>query len=79
MPIRAIAAPTAGCSISFLTAGTFAIARCNTPWAPWYVIPADRKWYRNYAVSQIVLHTLKKLDLEFPEAEEDLDKVVIPD
>ena len=56
-----------------------AIAKCSTRWAPWHVIPADRKWYRNYAVAQIVLETLEKMKLRYPEPEPDLDKIVIED
>lgn len=34
--------------------------------APWYVVPANRKWYRNLVVSQIVIDTLEKMDLSYP-------------
>ncbi len=44
-----------------------AVNRCSTPWAPWYVIPSDRKWYRNYAVARIVLETLESMKLRYPE------------
>jgi PPK2 family polyphosphate:nucleotide phosphotransferase len=47
-----------------------ALERCNTAWAPWYVVPADRKWYRTWAVSQLVLETLRDLDLHYPERPE---------
>jgi PPK2 family polyphosphate:nucleotide phosphotransferase len=49
-----------------------ALARCDTDTAPWYVVPADRKWYRNWAVQQIMLETLRELDPQYP-AREDLD------
>ncbi|WP_329478086.1 polyphosphate kinase 2 family protein [Kribbella sp. NBC_01484] len=49
-----------------------AIERCNTPEAPWYVIPSDRKWYRNWAVTTILLETLKELDPEWPVADYDI-------
>jgi PPK2 family polyphosphate:nucleotide phosphotransferase len=49
-----------------------ALARCDTDAAPWYVIPADRKWYRNWAVQQLLLETLRDLDPQYP-AREDLD------
>jgi PPK2 family polyphosphate:nucleotide phosphotransferase len=42
------------------------LARCSTSWAPWFVIPADHKWYRNWAVAEILRHTLWKMDLRFP-------------
>ena len=49
-----------------------ALARCNADAAPWYVVPADRKWYRNWAVQQLLLETLRELDPQYP-AREDLD------
>jgi PPK2 family polyphosphate:nucleotide phosphotransferase len=56
-----------------------AISNCNTEHAPWYVIPANRKWYRNYAVARILVETLEELPLEWPKAKVDAAKVVIPD
>jgi PPK2 family polyphosphate:nucleotide phosphotransferase len=50
--------------------------RTSTPHAPWFVVPADRKWYRNWAVSRIVLETLGDMAPQFPPAE-DLAGVVI--
>jgi PPK2 family polyphosphate:nucleotide phosphotransferase len=43
------------------------ISKTSTEHAPWYVVPANRKWYRNLVVARIMLDTLKKLDMEFPE------------
>jgi PPK2 family polyphosphate:nucleotide phosphotransferase len=54
-----------------------AIARCSTEQAPWYVIPADRKWYRNYAVARILVETLEDLPLRWPPAKVDPKKIVI--
>lgn len=56
-----------------------AISECSTPWAPWHVIPANRKWYRNYVITRIVLNALEEMKLQFPEPEEGLDKIVIDD
>ena len=56
-----------------------ALSRCSTPWAPWYVIPANHKWYRNLAVSQIIVEALESLDMRFPPPLPDADKIVIPD
>jgi PPK2 family polyphosphate:nucleotide phosphotransferase len=42
------------------------LERCNTPWAPWYIVPADRKWYRMWAVSQLVHETLAGMGLHWP-------------
>ncbi|MBZ0292588.1 MAG: polyphosphate kinase 2 family protein [Anaerolineae bacterium] len=55
------------------------LTRCNTEYAPWYIIPADRKWYRNYIVTKVIVETLEAMNPQFPPAEEGLDKVVIPD
>jgi PPK2 family polyphosphate:nucleotide phosphotransferase len=54
-----------------------AISQTSTEWAPWYIIPADRKWYRNLVIATVIVNTLKKLDMSFPEAEEDLEGVVV--
>ena len=43
------------------------LERCTTHHAPWYVIPADQKWYRNYAVAKVVAHTLREIKPQFPE------------
>ncbi|MES2659237.1 MAG: PPK2 family polyphosphate kinase [Verrucomicrobiota bacterium] len=50
----------------FMTAYEDVIAKTSTEHAPWYVVPADRKWYRNLCVARIMLDTLKKLNMEFP-------------
>jgi PPK2 family polyphosphate:nucleotide phosphotransferase len=45
-----------------------ALRRCSTPWAPWYVIPADSKTSRNYLVTRVITETLGRLDLRYPRA-----------
>jgi len=50
-----------------------AVGRCNTDAAPWYVIPSDRKWYRNWAVAQLLVEHLRALDLKWPVADFDVD------
>ncbi|NQX02860.1 polyphosphate kinase 2 family protein [bacterium] len=50
----------------FMTAYEDIIGKTSTEFAPWYVVPADRKWYRNLCVARIMLDTLKKLNMEFP-------------
>ena len=45
-----------------------ALERCNTDVAPWFVIPSDRKWYRNWAVAQLLKEHMVGLDLTWPEA-----------
>jgi PPK2 family polyphosphate:nucleotide phosphotransferase len=56
-----------------------ALSRCNTPWAPWYIIPANRKWYRNLVVSQTIVETLEKLDMHYPPPLADAGSIVVPD
>jgi PPK2 family polyphosphate:nucleotide phosphotransferase len=54
-----------------------AISETSTESAPWYVIPADKKWYRNWIVLRILLETLEDMDPQFPPAAEGLDGIVI--
>lgn len=49
-----------------------ALARCSTGHAPWYVVPADRKWYRDWAVAHLLLGTLTSLNLRYPPADYDV-------
>jgi PPK2 family polyphosphate:nucleotide phosphotransferase len=55
-----------------------AISETSTVQAPWYVVPANRKWYRNLAVSSILIDTLERLDPRFPEPEPGLDDLTVP-
>jgi len=50
----------------YMGAYGIAITRCSTPEAPWYVIPADNKAYRNWAVSKILRETLEEMNPKFP-------------
>jgi polyphosphate kinase 2 (PPK2 family) len=54
-------------------------SRCSTPWAPWYIVPADRKWYRDLVIARTIVEALEKLDMHFPPPLPDADKIVIPD
>ncbi|MDQ3978851.1 MAG: polyphosphate kinase 2 family protein [Actinomycetota bacterium] len=60
----------------YMAAYAEALEQTSTEVAPWFVIPADRKWYRNWAVSQIVLRTLDEMGPVYPPGE-DLEGVVI--
>ncbi|MEZ4868642.1 MAG: polyphosphate kinase 2 family protein [Caldilineaceae bacterium] len=53
------------------------LSKTSTDWAPWYIIPANHKWYRNLIMSQIIVDTLKNLKMSYPPAEAGLDRVVI--
>jgi len=61
----------------YQTAFEDALTRTSTKHAPWYVIPADRKWYRNWAVLNVLVDTLRRMDPQYPEPEEGLDDIVI--
>ena len=63
----------------YMAAYTDALSRCSTRHAPWFVIPADRKWYRDLAVARVVADAARRMNPQFPEPEEDLTGVVIPD
>jgi PPK2 family polyphosphate:nucleotide phosphotransferase len=56
-----------------------AVNECSTDYAPWYVVPANNKWYRNLVVARTIADTLEAMSPKFPAAEKGLDKVQIPD
>lgn len=51
----------------------FAVARTTTDRAPWFVVPADHKWYRNWAIARILVETLEDMKLDYPKPDLDLD------
>lgn len=53
------------------------LSKTSTPWAPWYIVPANRKWYRNLVVAQVIIDALDGLQMAYPPAEEGLEDVVI--
>jgi PPK2 family polyphosphate:nucleotide phosphotransferase len=53
------------------------LGKTSTEWAPWYIVPADRKWYRNLVVAQVIVETLEGLEMRYPQPKEDLNHVVI--
>jgi polyphosphate kinase 2 (PPK2 family) len=52
-----------------------ALTRCNTKAAPWFIIPANKKWFRNLAVSHIISETLEGMKLKFPAPTIDVKKL----
>lgn len=56
-----------------------AISQCNTEAAPWYIIPANHKWYRNYIITKVLVDTLESMGVSYPPAEPGLETIVIPD
>jgi PPK2 family polyphosphate:nucleotide phosphotransferase len=61
----------------YVTAYEEVLTRTSTDGAPWYVIPADRKWFRNLAVSQVLVDTLEALDLSYPPPAEGMEGLKI--
>jgi len=47
------------------------LSKTSTDWAPWYIVPANRKWYRNLVISTVIIQTLERLDMRFPEPDFD--------
>lgn len=54
-----------------------ALTRCNTEHAPWHIIPANRKWYRNLVVSNLLRETLETMNPQYPPEEPGLDEIVV--
>lgn len=50
------------------------LERCNTEAAPWYVIPSDRKWYRNWAIGELLREALNAMDLDWPKPSYDVEE-----
>ena len=59
----------------YVSAYEDALSRCNIGCAPWFIIPANHKWFRNFAVSKILVETLESLDMQLPRPSVDLSKV----
>lgn len=59
----------------YMAAYEDALTRCSTKHAPWYIVPSDHKWFRNYAIGVIVNDTLKQMKLRYPKATIDLSKI----
>jgi PPK2 family polyphosphate:nucleotide phosphotransferase len=61
----------------YIVAYQDAITRCNTPWAPWYIIPSEKKWYRNLVVSELMRATIERIDPQYPESKKSLKGLVV--
>jgi PPK2 family polyphosphate:nucleotide phosphotransferase len=62
---------------SYMAAFEEALSKTSTDSAPWYIVPANRRWFRDLVVSEVLVETLESLGLEYPEPTEDLDNVTI--
>jgi PPK2 family polyphosphate:nucleotide phosphotransferase len=60
----------------YMSAYGLAITRCSTKWAPWYVIPANDKVYRNWAVTMILAETLKEMSPQYPHPKLDIPRLL---
>jgi len=62
---------------AYMEAYVDAIGKTSTQWAPWYIVPANHKWYRTLVVCTVIVETLKSLKMRYPEPEVNLDRIVI--
>ncbi len=62
----------------YMAAFEDAISETSTDDAPWFIVPANRRWYRNLAISEIMVQTLEGLNMDYPESELDLSDQTIP-
>jgi polyphosphate kinase 2 (PPK2 family) len=53
------------------------INRCSNLWAPWYIIPANKKWFRNLVVALVIVDTLERMKPKFPKPTINLSKMTI--
>ncbi len=61
----------------YISAYEAVLSKCSTEYAPWYIIPSNKKWYRNLVVGEIIVDSLKKLDMKYPKPKVDLSKIKI--
>jgi len=61
----------------YMTAYTAMLEKTSTPWAPWHVVPADRKWVRNFIVSDTLVDALKGLKMKWPVLDSEIRKTII--
>ncbi len=52
--------------------------KTSTPWAPWYLVPADRKWYRDLVVADVLVNALEGLGMKYPQPEWDPKSIKVP-
>ena len=61
----------------YMVAFEDAISKCATDYAPWYVVPANKKWYRNLVIARTIADTLEAMNPQYPPAEKGLSKIVV--
>lgn len=60
----------------YMSAYGLAVTRCTTDWAPWYIVPANDKVYRDWAVSKLLLETLRQMDPRYPRPKLDVSRLL---
>ena len=60
----------------YMSAYSIAITQCSTPWAPWYVIPANDKDYRNWAISRVLIEVMNEMSPQYPHPRLDIPRLV---
>lgn len=61
----------------YMEAFEVAFEKCSPKNAPWYIVPANKKWYRNLVISEKIVEALEEMNLKYPEPAEGLDSIVI--
>ena len=61
----------------YMHAYEVALEKCSTDWAPWYVVPANKKWYRNLVIAERIVETLENLNMKFPEPKTDISELSV--
>jgi len=54
-----------------------ALSKCSTDYAPWYVVPSDKKWFRNWVISDTIVKTLESLKMSYPPAVPGIEKIKV--
>lgn len=62
---------------NYMQAYEVVLEKCSTEWAPWYIIPANKKWYRDLVITERIVKTLEDLNMEFPKPNTDVSKLSI--
>lgn len=62
---------------NYMEAYEVALNKTNTEWAPWHIIPCDKKWHRNLMINMILRETLEKMNPQFPKSPKGINKMVI--
>jgi PPK2 family polyphosphate:nucleotide phosphotransferase len=64
---------------AYMEAFETVLTRCNTGYAPWYIVPANHKWYRDLVVTKAIVETLEDMKVAFPKPLIDVSSITIPD